>query len=204
MGAHGHGEREGAAHAHAHRARSDRALLAAWVVAAFVVSALRDLRALAVAAALALGAALLLGGAGRAARRTATTVLPLSAGLSAASAAWLRLAGGAWPDPAPFAAVVLRSAVIAFATFAVLGRVDLLRAAAPSPTATRLLVLTLAQIHALRLLATESALGLRSRLLRRPTATDAVRGAGGVTAALLTMSMRNARDVADAMRSRGF
>jgi energy-coupling factor transporter transmembrane protein EcfT len=31
-----------------------------------------------------------------------------------------------------------------------------------------------------------------------------VAGAGAVTAALLALSTRNARDVADAMRSRGF
>jgi cobalt/nickel transport system permease protein len=99
---------------------------------------------------------------------------------------------------------VLRAAVIAFATFSVLARVDLLGALAPFPTATRLLVLTLAQIHALRLLATESWQGLRSRLLRRPGTLDVVRGSGGITAALLTLSIRNARDVSDAMRSRGF
>ena len=93
---------------------------------------------------------------------------------------------------------------MAFVTFSVLRRVELLRALAPFPTASRLLVLSLAQVHALRLLATESALGLRSRLPSRPRTRDVLRGSGAITVALLTLSTRNARDVGDAMRSRGF
>ncbi|HSN92572.1 MAG TPA: hypothetical protein VLS93_15180, partial [Anaeromyxobacteraceae bacterium] len=62
----------------------------------------------------------------------------------------------------------------------------------------------LAQIHALRLLATESLLGLRSRLPRRPRTLDVVRGAGGITGAVVALAARNARDISDAMRSRGF
>jgi cobalt/nickel transport system permease protein len=69
---------------------------------------------------------------------------------------------------------------------------------------TRLLVIILGQIHALRLLVTESLLGLRSRLPRKPGALDVVRSAGGVTATLLTLASKNARDISDAMRSRGF
>jgi cobalt/nickel transport system permease protein len=33
---------------------------------------------------------------------------------------------------------------------------------------------------------------------------DILRGAGGITGALFTLSSRNARDISDAMRSRGF
>ena len=99
---------------------------------------------------------------------------------------------------------MLRATLVAFVTFSVLSRVDLLRATAPFPTLSRLLVLSLAQIHALRLLATESAQGLRSRLPRRPRTRDAVRGSGAITVALLSLSARNARDVGDALRSRGF
>jgi len=77
-------------------------------------------------------------------------------------------------------------------------------ALAPWPTLSRLLVVTLAQIHSLRLLARESWLGLRSRLPRKPSAIDGLRNAGGVTATMLTLSARNARDVSDALRSRGF
>jgi cobalt/nickel transport system permease protein len=131
-------------------------------------------------------------------------VLPLTAALAALSLLALRLREGAWPAPGPWIALALRAAVIAFVTFSVLPRVDLLGALAPLPTASRLLVLVLAQVHALRLLATESAEGLRSRLLRRPGALDVVRGAGGLAAALLTLALRNARDVTDALRSRGF
>jgi cobalt/nickel transport system permease protein len=181
--------------------RRSQALLATWVASAFALSALTGLAALGLGSA----AALLLfrRGAASELRRVAITVLPLSLGLSLASWAWLSLLGRS-PPLAPFAALAVRASLIGFVTFSVLRRVDLLRALAPFPVASRLLVLCLAQIHALRLLVTESALGLRSRLPRRPGTRDVVRGSGAVTVALLTLSARNARDVSDAMRSRGF
>jgi len=182
--------------------RRSRLLLAAWLVAAFAISATRDLGWLGGAGAL---AALLFGrGLGRNLGRTLRSVVPVSVGLAVVSLAWLRLADGAWPPLRPFAALVLRAGVMGFLTFSVLDRVDLLAALAPYPGPSRLLVVTLAQIHALRLVATESLLGLRSRMARRPGAVDLVRGAGGITAALFSLSARNARDIGDAMRSRGF
>jgi cobalt/nickel transport system permease protein len=170
-------------------------------VSIFALSALTGLFALAIASAAALG--LFRRGAPRELRRVLRTVVPISLGLSLASWAWLWFLGES-PRVAPFAALSVRTALIAFVTFSVLRRVDLLRAAAPFPTAARLLVLCLAQIHALRLLVTESALGLKSRLPRRPGTRDLVQGSGAVTVALLTLSARNARDIGDAMRSRGF
>lgn len=182
--------------------RASRWLLAAWLAGAFAVSALRDPAALA-----AVGAVLLLllpRGAARNLRRTARAVLPVTLGFSAVSLGFLKLTGGAWPPLEPFAALALRTTVIGFGTFAVLDRVDLLRALAPYPAASRLLVVTLAQIHALRLVATESRDGLRSRLPRRPGALDLLRNAGGITAVPFTLAARNARDIGDAMRARGF
>jgi cobalt/nickel transport system permease protein len=181
--------------------RRSQVLLAAWAVAIFALSSLTDLAALG----LATGAALVLfrKGAWRELRRVAVTVVPLSLGLSLASWIWLSILGRP-PPVAPFAALAARTALIAFVTFSVLRRVNLLLAAAPFPTLARLLVLCLAQIHALRLLVTESALGLRSRLPRRPGTRDVVQGSGAVTVALLTLSARNARDISDAMRARGF
>ncbi len=182
--------------------RRDRRWLAAWLGAAFALSALRDPAHLALAA---LAAALLLRrGAWRSLRRTLRTVAPATGGLALASLLLLRLTSGAWPPAAPFAALALRAGLVGFVTFSVLDRVDLLRALAPWPTLSRLLVVTLAQIHALRLVAVESREGLASRLPRRPGALDLLRGAGGITAALFTLSARNARDIGDAMRSRGF
>lgn len=179
-----------------------RLLLAAWVAAAFALSAVRDPLLLAAAGA---GAGLAFRrGLARSLRRTLRSVVPVTALLSLLSLAWLRLLQGAWPPLAPFASLALRTTLIGFLGFAVLDRVDLLHALAPFPLLSRLLVLTLAQIHALRLLATESWQGLRSRMVRRPGALDVARSAGGVTASLFTLSARNARDVADAMRSRGF
>lgn len=182
--------------------RRSQALLVAWLVAVFAISASRDLRVLSAAGLL---AAIVFGrGSGRSLRRTLRSVVPVTVGLSAFSLLWLRLAGGEWPPLEPFAALALRAGVIGFVTFSVLDRVHLLRALAPFPTLTRLLVVTLAQIHALRLLATESREGLKSRMPRKPGLLDLVRGASGITAALFTLSARNARDIADAMRSRGF
>jgi cobalt/nickel transport system permease protein len=179
-----------------------RLLLAAWLVAVFALSASRDLVVLSGAGGLA--ALVFRRGLARSLGRTLRSVVPVTVGLSLVSFVWLRLAVGAWPPVEPFGALALRAAVMGFATFSVLDRVDLLRALAPFPALSRLLVVTLAQIHALRLLSTESLEGLRSRLPRRPGALDLLRGAGGITAALFTLSARNAREIADAMRSRGF
>jgi cobalt/nickel transport system permease protein len=182
--------------------RRSRALLLAWLVGSFALSACQDPRILGGAG---IAAALLFRrGLGRTLRRVLRSVAPPTALLALASLAWLRLASGTWPDAAPFLALALRASVIALATLSVLERVDLLRAAAPFPALSRLLVVTLAQIHALRLLATESLDGLRSRLPRRPGPLDLLRGAGGITAALFALSARNAREISDAMRSRGF
>jgi cobalt/nickel transport system permease protein len=182
--------------------RASRALLGAALAAAFALSATSDARLLCAAAAVA--ALAFRRGIARTARRVLRSVVPVTAVLSMASWAWLRLVTGRVPATEPFVALGLRTVVIAFVMFAVLARVDLFRALAPWPTLSRLLVVTLAQIHALRLLVTESLLGLRSRMPRKPGTVDVVRGAGGLTGALFTLSARNARDISDAMRSRGF
>ncbi len=182
--------------------RRSRALVLGWLAAAFAVSATTDLRALggcALAAALAFRR-----GLARNLWRVARSVVPVTIGLSGASFVYLWIVRGAPPAFAPFAALALRPAVIAFLTFAVLERASLFRAFEPWPTLTRLLVITLAQIHALRLLASDSLQGLRSRLVRKPRALDVLRGAGGISAAMFTLAARNARDITDAMRSRGF
>ncbi|HET7753663.1 MAG TPA: hypothetical protein VFK85_07115 [Anaeromyxobacteraceae bacterium] len=183
-------------------ARRDRALLAAWLAAVFAASAVSHVPAL--LAAWVIAAAALRRGSLRVIRRVLAAIVPVSAGLSIASVALLRARSGDWPDPTPFVALLLRTTLVGFVTLSVLARVRLPRALAAWPTLSRLLAVTLAQIHALRLLATDSLLGLRSRLVRKPRALDVVRGASGVTATLFTLSMRNARDVSDAMRSRGF
>lgn len=182
--------------------RRSRLLLVAWLAAVFAVSASRDLRVL--SGALVLAVLAFRRGLGRNLGRTLRSVVPVTVGLSLASLVWLRLLGGAWPPVAPFAALGLRAGVMGFITFSVLDRVDLLRALAPFPTLSRLLVVTLAQIHALRLLSTESLQGLRSRMVRRPGPVELLRGAGGITAVLFTLAVRNAREISEAMRSRGF
>ena len=183
-------------------ARSSRLVLLTWLVACFVFSALADLALL--AGLILAVAAILPRQALRAARRAMLTAVPLS--LATLALTWLHahfiLHGR--PDLHAYAALALRTALIAFSTFAVLGAVDLVGALAPWPTLSRLLIVTLSQIHSLRLLARESWLGLQSRLPRKPAALDGLRNAGGVTATMLTLANRNARDIADALRSRGF
>jgi cobalt/nickel transport system permease protein len=183
------------------RPERDRRLLAAGLVALFALSALTDPRWLAAAWL----AALLLfrRGAARALRRLLVAVVPVSLGLSLASAGWAALLAGRAVDWRALGALNLRTTLLGFLTFSVLARVHPVRAVAPWPAAARLLAIALGQVHALRLLVRESALGLRSRMVRRPGAVDVVRGAGVVTGTLFTLSARNARDVADALRARG-
>ena len=182
--------------------RSSRVVLLAWVLACFVLSATHDLAWL--AAGFPAVAVVFWRQAFRAARRALLSAVPLTLFLLAASWVYTGLVLGAAPPWHAYAALGLRASLIAFLTFAVLGKVDLLAALAPWPTICRLVVITLAQIHALRLLARESWLGLQSRLPRKPSASDGLRNAGGLTATMLTLSARNARDISDALRSRGF
>ena len=181
--------------------RRSRALVAAWLVAAFAVSALTDPVALGVGWGVAL--LLLRRGAGRHLRRALLAVAPLSAASALAAWLWARLAGLPAPQAGSLAAMALRPALVAFLGLAILARLDLFRALEPWPAATRLLAVALSQIHALRLLAEDSALGLRSRLPGRPRVGQALRGAGAISGTLLTLSVRNARDVTEALRSRG-
>ncbi|HEX7507801.1 MAG TPA: hypothetical protein VF550_13580 [Polyangia bacterium] len=183
-------------------ARKSRLVLLAWFTACFVFSAIGNLTLL--AGLIALIALLFPRQAPQAARRALVTAAPISLAILLLTWAHARLVLQVHPDLHAYAALAMRTTLIAFSTFAVLGRVDLFGACSPWPTLSRLLVVTLAQIHALRLLVLESWLGLKSRLPRKPSALDGLRNAGGVTATLLTLSERNARDISDALRSRGF
>lgn len=183
-------------------ARRDRLMIASWLVGLFALSAQSDVRLLGLVALLAL--LVLHRGALRALLRTAVSVVPITLGLSLVSAVVLRLTSDTWPALEPFLALAIRTALMGFITFSVLNRVHLLRALDPYPTLARLLVLTLAQIHALRLVARESREGFTSRMPRRPGAFEVLRNAGGITATLFALAVRNARDITDAMRSRGY
>ncbi len=178
-----------------------RALLALWLATAFAVSAVTDPAALGVA----WGAALLLlrRGAGRHLWRALLLAAPLSAAAALAAWLWARLLGFPPPEGGALLGMALRPPLLAFLGLSVLARLDLFRALEPWPGATRLLAVALGQIHALRLLAEESGLGLRSRLPGRPRVGQVLRGAGTITGTLLTLAVRNARDVTDALRSRG-
>jgi energy-coupling factor transporter transmembrane protein EcfT len=182
--------------------RGERMLLLLWLAACFAYSAITDPVVLLIL--LGTMALAFWRQAPRAARRTLLSAVPLTLALVAASWAYTSLYAHADPPWRAYLGLALRTTLIAFTTFAVLQRVNLLRAFAPWPALMRLLTITLAQIHALRLLAVESRLGLRSRLPRKPTALLALRNAGGVTTTMLTLSHRNAQEISEAMRARGF
>ena len=182
--------------------RRSQAILGAWFASSFAISAVADLRVLAGLGLVAV--ALLWRTAHRALRKVLRSAVPLTVLLSAASWAWLWLVSGQPPDLAPFAALLARTSLIAFVTFSVLERVRLLQALAPWPMLTRLLCVTLAQIHALRLLLSDSALALRSRLPRKPSTRTVLASSGVLTGTMLSISTRNAREISEAMRSRGF
>jgi cobalt/nickel transport system permease protein len=182
--------------------RHARFALLAWLLGCFTFSAITDPLLLTVG--IVAVVLLLPRQAVRAAKRTLTTAAPVTVGILAltwAHAWWFLHVS---PNLHAYGALALRAGLLAFSTFAVLGAVDLMSALAPWPTLSRLLVVTLAQIHALRLLARESWLGLQSRLPRKPSARDGLANAGGVTATMLTLTTRNAREITDALRSRGF
>lgn len=179
-----------------------RLLLAVWAAGLLVLSLFRDPFVLAGA-----GLALLLLFRRRLwpnVRRALLLVAPTTLTLALLSYGWLRWTSHTAVTAAPFVALALRTVLMAFFSFSVLERVDLLRATAAWPMVSRLLIITLAQIHALRLVVRESSLGLRSRTLRKPTPATFVRNASGITVSALAISMRNAEDISDAMRSRGF
>jgi cobalt/nickel transport system permease protein len=140
----------------------------------------------------------------RAARKTILSAVPITLGMILASALWVRFLQNQPPPWHAYAALALRSTLITFLGFAVLARVNLLDALHPFPTVTRLLVIVLAQIQALRRLVVESRLGLTSRLPRKANARDMVQSGGAITAAVFHLATRNAQDIADALRSRGF
>jgi hypothetical protein len=180
------------------RGRADRLRLALALAALFGVSSLTDLRALGAAAAAAL-VATRGAGLGRALR----TAAPLAAVAAVAAAALRWATEGRAPAPAPSVALVARATTMAWITFAAVARVRWFDALAPWPTATRLLALVLAQIHALRRLAGEGRAALESRLPRRPNALDVARNLGGLTTAALALAARHARESVEAVRSRG-
>lgn len=131
-------------------------------------------------------------------------VLPLTIFFAGTSWLYLRFSRPALVEIAPWASLILRPTLIAFIIFSGLKRIDLFRALSAPPLMTRLFVLTLAQIHALRRLVSDARLGLSSRLLQRPSAKIVLSNASGVTASLFTIAGKNAAEASEALRSRGW
>lgn len=179
-----------------------RLLLLLWLITCFVASAITTPGAL--LAGMAIIALAFRRRAVRPAKRALCTAVPLTLAILLLTWAYARWILHHPPDLQAYSALLLRTMLIAWWSFAVMETADLLSALAPWPTFSRLLVLTLAQIHSLRLLVRESWLGLQSRLPRKPSVRDGLANASGVTATMVALSARNARDIADALRSRGF
>ncbi len=106
---------------------------------------------------------------------------------------------------APFALrTALRIAAIACASFAFIARVDLLRALRWSPTLAWMVALTWSQILVLQRAAGDFNQAFESRCIVRPRLRDRLRHAAALAALLVATALRQAEDVALAMRSRGF
>ena len=182
--------------------RASRWLLLGWFVTSFAVSGITYRPALVGCWLLSL--VIFHTGSRSALRRTLLSAAPVTAFFVLASLAFdLLLLRRPPPYPA-YAGIFLRATLATYLAFSVITRADLLGALSPWATPTRLLVITLAQIHALRIVVKESRLGLRSRLPRKPSTLDMIRSGGAISTSLFSLSARNARDIGDAMRSRGF
>lgn len=98
----------------------------------------------------------------------------------------------------------LRIATIATASFVFIARIDLLRAVRFSPTLAWLLALTHSQILVLQRAAADFDQAFASRCIVRPRLRDRLRHAAALAALLVATALRQAEEVALAMRSRGF
>ncbi|GAB4222527.1 MAG: hypothetical protein Kow0062_20340 [Acidobacteriota bacterium] len=179
---------------------TDRLVLALYVTAVAVASAVHDPRALGA------GLALVLAGSGRAAprivRRLAWSVAPV---LVLVVAGWLVTAAldGAAAGPR-VAAFALRVLLITALTLAIVPRIDPFRALAFSRTATLLLVIAVSQALTLRRLWDEMRLARRARAARRPGLVVGWRHAAAAAGLFVHKGLAQAADTALAMRARGW
>ncbi len=175
--------------------------LAGYLAAVLAISAVTDVRTL---GALWLAAFLFFARDAPAALRRALILAgPYVLVVVAAVALSRRQATGAWDFGEVGAGVALRCLLLAFVSLATIRRLNLAKALAFSWTLSTLLAVTLSQVFLYRRLIRDFALALRSRTPRRPRTSEALRSSATLTGSCLTLAVHHARDVADALRSRG-
>ncbi len=153
------------------------------------------------------GAALLMAGlSGRAffrlAKRTFFALLFFN---SAVSISYLLLAlGRGGGSLTPLVLINSRTALLTYTTFLMIDRVNLFAALAFSKNLTYLLVLSYSQILTFRKVLEELRLSLKSRTITRPGRRDLYRFISAAVYLFLDGALHNAKEIALAMRSRGF
>jgi cobalt/nickel transport system permease protein len=178
----------------------ERAVLLAYAAAVVAITSVHSPVALAAALALALP----LGGrdAPRLLRR-ALTAVALVAGAVSLAYVLLALLGGEWSGRY-LLLLNLRVLLLTYLTLLLAARVDLLRASAFSPTLGYLLTLAYSQSLTLRRGLTDFRQALASRSIGSIPLRARYRHSAAAAAWLLDTSERRAREVSQAMRSRGF
>ena len=176
-----------------------RLLLVAYLIALFALGTVHDMRWL--AAGLVLCMMLAGRGAPRILRRATLAVLLFSVSVSAGVviAGWLR----GEIDTAWLLRTNLRVLTMTSLTLVVTERVDLARAAAPWPALVLLITVAGAQIQLLRRQLDDVKLGLRSRSLRRPSASTVAHHAASSGAQFLGRALHDAEEIGLAMQARG-
>lgn len=182
--------------------RRDQILALVCLGGAFGLTAVTDLRLLVVL--FVLSALIFQRGLWGVLRTVFLLVGPVALGLALTTALWQAFLEGRTPSWGVLSGVALRALLIAFFCMSLAKRIDWFRALAFSESLSRLLSVTFAQIHVFRRLRAENLQCLESRLIEKPRPRHFLGSAVTFISTLFILSLRNSRDVADAMRSRGF
>lgn len=178
----------------------DRMLLIGWLLAVIAITFIHEPLYLAALTALVLSLQ------GRAAPRIALRALAAVVFVNLAVS--VAFVFSAWMNGEPWGVFVLRLNLrvflLALITLWMVRRVDLVRAAAFSPSLQFLLVLVLGQIRTLGAMLVDYRLALTSRSATRPALNVRMRSAGSQVGAMMEKAERNADQLNQGMRARGF
>ncbi len=98
----------------------------------------------------------------------------------------------------------LRVFALTYLTFFFISKVNLFKALSFSKTLTYILILSYTQILIFKRQLNEFKLALQSRLLEKPSREDSYNFISTIFYYFLNKSMRNTKEISDAMKSRGF
>lgn len=178
----------------------DRAILVCWLSAVVAITFVHE--PLVLAALLALALACMGARAPKIALRAMVAVALVNFTVSIAFVVSAWLAGDAWM--AFLLRLNLRVLLLAVLTFWMIGQVDLARAAAPWRSLQFLIVLALGQIRSLAALLSDYRMAFASRSPTRPPLSVRFGSAGRQAAAMMDKAERQADELNQGMRARGF